>query len=77
MLTNRQAQILRFLVTFKSGKGYPPSRAEICKHFKFASPNAAQGVLVALEKKGAIKIIPHIARGIQITNEGVNELRYA
>jgi len=63
-LSTRQAEILEFIRRFTRDEGLPPTRAEINHYFGFASPNAAQSHLRALEKKGAIRINPGLARGI-------------
>ena len=41
-LTRRQAQILQFIKDALEDSGYPPTRAEISRHFDFRSPNAAE-----------------------------------
>lgn len=46
--------------------GLPPTRAEIAQHLDFRSRNAAQELLVALESKGRIQLLPRIARGIKL-----------
>jgi len=63
-LSTRQAEILDYIRRFTRSEGLPPTRAEINRHFGFASPNAAQSHLRALEKKGAIRINAGLARGI-------------
>lgn len=67
-LTEKQAKILTFLGEIIEERGHAPSFAEICEHFGFASVNAAQAHLAALEKKGAIIRHPNIARGIKIVD---------
>lgn len=66
-LTDRQLEIFQFLEQFIDEHGYPPTRSEIAEHFKFASINAAQQHLVALEAHGAIRVTPTISRGIVLT----------
>jgi len=63
-LTPRQQQILEFIEQRMRADGLPPTRAEIVKHFGFASPNAAQCHLQALAAHGAIELRPGMARGI-------------
>lgn len=65
-LTPRQAEILSFLKSYQMREGYPPTRTEICEHFRFRSPNAATDHLAALERRGAIKLVPGISRGIKL-----------
>ena len=44
----------------------PPTRAEIAEKFGFKSANAAEEHLRALQRKGAIDLIPGASRGIQL-----------
>jgi repressor LexA len=46
--------------------GMPPTRAEIAKTLQFKSINAAEDHLRALERKGAIEIVPGASRGIRL-----------
>jgi repressor LexA len=68
-LTARQAEILRFIRDAVEADGYPPTRAEICTAFGFASPNAAEDHLRTLERKGAIRLEPGAARGIRLVEQ--------
>lgn len=63
-LSRRQQEILEFIRQRVDTDGLPPTRAEINRHFGFSSPNAAQSHLRALERKGAIRINPRLARGL-------------
>ncbi|MFO7763144.1 MAG: transcriptional repressor LexA [Wenzhouxiangellaceae bacterium] len=63
-LSPRQREILAFIQDRVEQDGLPPTRAEINRHFGFSSPNAAQSHLHALERKGAVRINPRLARGI-------------
>ena len=63
-LSRRQHEILEYIQARVEVDGLPPTRAEINRHFGFSSPNAAQCHLRALEKKGAIRLNPRLARGI-------------
>ncbi|MBS3743550.1 MAG: transcriptional repressor LexA [Wenzhouxiangellaceae bacterium] len=63
-LSSRQREILAFIQDRVEQDGLPPTRAEINRHFGFSSPNAAQSHLHALERKGAVRINPRLARGI-------------
>lgn len=65
-LTTRQAQILRFIMAHMAKAGYPPTRMEICEKMGYRSPNAAEEHLRALERKGALKILRGVARGIRV-----------
>lgn len=68
-LTRRQAEILRFIRAHAEKSGFPPTRAEICEAMGFASPNAAEEHLRALERKGAIEMTPGASRGIRLMQQ--------
>jgi repressor LexA len=65
-LTPRQREVLDFIRSFSTEKGYAPSRTDVCKAMGVSSTNAAQEILTRLVKAGAIEIAPNIARGIKI-----------
>jgi repressor LexA len=65
-LTPRQTEILSFVERHSADVGYPPTRAEIAKHFKFRSVNAAEEHLRAIERHGYIEIARGTARGIRV-----------
>jgi repressor LexA len=65
-LTPRQAQILRLIREHLSSRGFPPTRAEICRAMGFRSPNAAEEHLKALARKGAIEMAPGASRGLRV-----------
>ena len=65
-LTRRQSEILELIRNHLQETGFPPTRAEIAAHFGFSSPNAAEEHLRALERKGAIEILPGASRGLRI-----------
>lgn len=67
-LTERQAEVLEFIKDHLRIRDRPPTRMEIAKAFGWASPNAAEDHLRALEKKGAIALVPHKARAIEIVD---------
>jgi repressor LexA len=66
MLTPRQRQILDLIRRHLHDTGFPPTRAEIARELGFRSPNAAEEHLRALERRGAIEIIPGTSRGIRL-----------
>lgn len=68
-LTARQAEILELIRSYIAEEGCPPTRAEIAATLGFRSPNAAEDHLRALERKGAIEIIPGSSRGIRLLDE--------
>jgi repressor LexA len=65
-LTPRQKQILQLVQRAMHETGMPPTRAEIAKTLKFRSVNAAEEHLRALERKGAIELLPGMSRGIRL-----------
>lgn len=67
-LTKRQEEILQIIKDCIVDTGMPPTRAEIAKTLGFKSANAAEDHLRALERKGAIEMIPGSSRGIRIPN---------
>jgi repressor LexA len=68
-LTLRQQEIVDFIKNNIEILGAPPTRAEICQSFGFASPNAAEDHLKALAKKGVIVLEPGSARGIRLVEQ--------
>lgn len=69
-LTRRQAEILKLIRTHVEKSGMPPTRAEICDAFGFASPNAAEDHLRSLARKGMIELVPGASRGIRLMDVG-------
>lgn len=65
-LTPRQAEILQLIRDTIEETGFPPTRMEISRMLGFASPNAAEEHLRALERKGMIEILDGTARGIRL-----------
>ena len=65
-LTKRQQQILQMIQSHIQATGMPPTRYDICEHFGFKSPTAADDHLKALDRKGVISLIPGTSRGIQV-----------
>ena len=64
-LTDRQKKVIEFLKSYVKEHGYPPTMREIGEYFGFTWP-AARGHLIALNKKGMIRINPLKSRGIEI-----------
>ena len=62
-LTQRQKEILHLIREHTANSGFPPTRADICRAMGFKSPNAAEDHLRALERKGAIEMLPGASRG--------------
>lgn len=70
-LTERQQEILVLIREHIEETGYPPTRLEIAQALGFASPNAAEGHLRALARKGAIELVPGSSRGIRLLQQGL------
>lgn len=68
-LTKRQQQILNMIRSHIERTGIPPTRTEICEHFGFRSPTAAEDHLRALARKEAIELLPGASRGIRLMEE--------
>ena len=67
MLTARQQEVLQFLQKSRQTTGLMPSTRGIQEEFGFSSQTAAMDVLRALERKGVLRRIPGVARGIVLT----------
>ena len=65
-LTRRQQQVLDLVRNAIERSGMPPTRADICAHFGFRSPTAAEDHLRALASKGWIELLPGRSRGIRL-----------
>ena len=63
-LTERQHQVLEFIVATQERDGVAPSSREIQHHFGFASQTAAMNHLRALQRKGAVRRQPGKARAV-------------
>lgn len=73
-LTEKQRQILEFIVERIEERGAPPTMREIADRFAFASTASVKGHLDALEKKGFIQRREWTARGIELIKERVERL---
>jgi len=74
LLTLRQREVLKFISQFIDKHKYPPTRSELCEHFGFQSPNAAEAHLRALQKKSVIGIERGVSRGITLLPLAMGEL---
>ncbi len=68
-LTARQQQIFDFIRHSIEQTGVPPTRADICLHFGFKSPTAAEDHLRTLQRKGVIELLSGVSRGIRLSAE--------
>ena len=68
-LTERQSQILDFIRETVAASGMPPTVAEITAAMGVSSTNGIRGHLQALDRKGAIELIPNASRGIRLLDQ--------
>ena len=68
-LTERQKQIFDFIGETVAASGMPPTVAEIAVAMGVSSTNGIRQHLQALERKGAIELIPNASRGIRLLDE--------
>ncbi|HEY4485278.1 MAG TPA: transcriptional repressor LexA [Nitrospiria bacterium] len=66
-LTDRQAEVLRFINKYIDGAGYPPTVREIAGHLKIRGHHAARKHLLALERNG------HLTRGKGARSLGITD----
>lgn len=67
-LTDRQQQVLSFIVTYIEKNGYPPAQREIARHLGISSNLGVMKHLDALEKKGHLRRDSH-SRSIVLNND--------
>ena len=72
-LTARQRQVLEYIRDTVSGSGMPPTVAEITTAMGLSSTNGIRGHLQALERKGAIELVPNASRGIRLLERPESE----
>ena len=63
-LTERETEVLNFIISYRERKGYSPSLREICKGCYIGSTNGASYFIDRLVTKGAIDYAPRIPRSI-------------
>ena len=73
-LTDKQKEILNFILDFRESTGYPPTLREIGKHFGISSTFGVKRHLDALVKKGYLNIESYASRGISILKNGRSSL---
>ena len=69
-LSPRRSAIYDFIRERIVNQGQPPSLADICEAFGFASRSVARKHIVALVEAGLIEVIPNQARGIRLVQAG-------
>jgi repressor LexA len=68
-LTDKQENIYNYIVSYSKEYGFPPTREEIARHFNLKQKASILHQLQALEKKGYIKMLKKVARGIEILKQ--------
>lgn len=68
-LTDRQRDVLRFIVRYQDEHGFSPSYLEIGRECGVGSTNAVNDHLKYIEKKGWIRRTAKIARSIVVIEE--------
>lgn len=74
-ITARQAAVLEYIASYIRRTGLPPTRAEMAVHFD-VNITAVKNQLKSLERKGAIKLHPHTARGITINPSHTSHMEH-
>lgn len=64
-LTKRQSEVVSLIKRFIKDVGYPPSTRELADKLG-VTPTAIDGHIHALERKGALKRTPGVARGLAL-----------
>lgn len=65
-VTKRQKDILTYLTTYLSQKGYAPTFKEIANHFSFKSKGTVYKYIKTLKEKGLIKHEWNRTRAIEL-----------
>ena len=73
LLSKRQSKILTFIRDFEADNPYPPTVREVAASCDLSSTAAATYNLSGLAKKGYIRRIPGIARGLVLTGQGISQ----
>lgn len=66
MLTDEQSRVLSFIVQHQRDKGAPPTVREMCAAMGYRSLNNARQHLRLIERKGYIRVLKGLARGIEL-----------
>jgi repressor LexA len=75
-LTDRQQQILNFILEKQDSERLTPTLREIAARFRFSSPNAALCHVQALLAKGFLKNLPGRARALQVVAPNESQFRH-
>ena len=75
-LTPRMRELHDFIVSFEAEHGYSPSYDEMCDGIGKARSNIHR-LVTGLEKRGAVRRVPHAARSISATPDLPTSLEVA
>jgi repressor LexA len=65
-LTARQAEALRAIESFIAAHGYPPTVRDLMAPLGAGTPSGVAVLLWPLERKGRIRRVPGVARGMVV-----------
>jgi repressor LexA len=68
-ITQRQAEVLRFIMRRIEADGYPPSMRDICAGMGIAGPSGVAPTLERLAAKGYVELGPYSARGVRVLRD--------
>lgn len=74
-ISDKQREILEYIIAEILNKGYPPAVREICEAVKLKSTSSVHAHLETLEKNGYIRRDPTKPRAIEIVDENFNLTR--
>ncbi len=69
-VTDRQAEVLAFVLAYRNQHGFSPAARDACEHFGWASTNTWQCYLRALMAKRLVTSESKVARSLLLTESG-------
>jgi repressor LexA len=73
-LTDRQRKIFEYVESLIVERGHSPTIREIGERFGISSTNGVRTHLTALIKKGYLKKVEHISRGLELTRQMMSDV---
>ena len=73
-ITQRQREVLQYIVRHSRESGHPPTIAELQNSFGFKSPNSVTTHVRALQAKGCLEKRPRTARGLILSRNLLSRL---
>lgn len=73
-LTDRQRRILEYIESLIVERGHSPTIREIGERFGISSTNGVRTHLIALVKKGYLRKVDHISRGLELTRQLISNV---